>query len=115
MYNLRQEALQFHPKGRGNGYLIEVSGERIYIAGDTEGIPEMTQLKNIDRAFIPMNLPYTMPVDAAAEAVIAFAPRKVYPYHFRGKSGLSDTAAFRRIIGESNVDTELVALDWYSE
>ncbi|MEP0213274.1 MAG: MBL fold metallo-hydrolase, partial [Cellulophaga sp.] len=62
MYNLREEAIKFHSKGRGNGYLLEKNGERIYFSGDTEDIPEMRALQNIDKAFICMNLPYTMTV-----------------------------------------------------
>ena len=113
MYNLREEALKFHTKGRGNGYVLTVAGERIYIAGDTEDIPEMRALQNIDRAFVPMNLPYTMPVAAAADAVLAFAPRIVYPYHFRGKGGLSDTAQFRALVEGATDDVRVVGLSWY--
>ena len=115
MYNLREEALQFHPKGRGNGYVIALGGERLYIAGDTEDIPEMRALEGIDRAFVPMNLPYTMPVDAAASAVADFSPRVVYPYHYRGKGGLSDTAQFRALLAESNPAVQVVGLDWYPD
>ncbi len=112
MYNLREEALQFHPKGRGNGYVIALGGERIYIAGDTEDIPEMRGLTNIDKAFVPMNLPYTMPVEAAADAVLAFAPAQVYPYHYRGTEGLSDVEAFAKTVGAGG-KTEVVLFDWY--
>ncbi|HKJ49602.1 MAG TPA: MBL fold metallo-hydrolase, partial [Christiangramia sp.] len=84
MYNLREEAKQFHTKGRGNGYVITLAEERIYISGDTEDIPEMRQLKNIDKAFICMNLPWTMTVESAADAVLEFKPKVVYPYHYRG-------------------------------
>lgn len=115
MYNLREEALKFHTKGRGNGYVLTMAGERIYIAGDTEDIEEMRQLKNIDRAFVCMNLPYTMPVDAAADAVVAFAPATVYPYHFRGTDGLSDTAQFRAVVEASNRPISVIGLDWYPE
>ncbi len=69
MYNLREEALKFHTKGRGNGYVLAINNERIYISGDTEDIPEMRNLKNIDKAFVCMNLPYTMTVKSAASAV----------------------------------------------
>ncbi len=112
MYNLREEALQFHTKGRGNGYVVTLGGERIYIAGDTEDIPEMRSLTNIDKAFIPMNLPYTMPVDAAAAAVLAFDPVQVYPYHYRGTEGKSDVTAFAKTVGAGG-KTEVVQLDWY--
>ncbi len=115
MYNLREEAKQFHPKGRGNGYLLEKDGQRLYIAGDTEDIPEMRNLEDIDMALIPMNLPYTMPVEKAADAVLEFAPKKVYPYHFRGKDGKSDVEMFRQLVNEGNKDIEVILANWYPE
>ena len=115
MYNLREEALQFHPKGRGNGYVLEMNGQRLYVAGDTEDIPEMRSLENIDIALVPMNLPYTMPVDAAADAVIEFAPEKVYPYHFRGQDGKADVDRFKQLVNEGNKDVEVVMANWYPE
>ena len=115
MYNLREEAKDFHVKGRGNGYLLSLGGERIYISGDTEDIAEMRELKGIDRAFVCMNLPYTMPVEAAADAVIEFGPRVVYPYHYRGKGGLSDTARFRELVEASSKSIEVVGLNWYGD
>lgn len=113
MYNLREEALQFHVKGRGNGYVIERSGERVYISGDTEDIPEMRSLQNIDKAFVCMNLPYTMTVESAADAVIDFAPKEVFPYHYRGTEGLSDIGKFQQIVNEKNADIKVTLLDWY--
>ena len=114
MYNLREEALRFHPKGRGNGYVLDgFGGERIYIAGDTEDIPEMRQLGGIDRAFVPMNLPYTMPVEAAADAVVAFRPAIVHPYHYRGEGGLSDVGAFAKTVDSAGVGVEVAQLEWY--
>lgn len=113
MYNLREEAKQFHPKGRGNGYLLEKNGQRLYIAGDTEDIPEMRNLKNIDIALVSMNLPYTMTVEKAAEAVLEFAPKKVYPYHFRGKDGKADVQKFKQLVNEGNKDIEVVLANWY--
>ncbi|MHA6280239.1 MBL fold metallo-hydrolase [Salinimicrobium sp. CAU 1759] len=115
MYNLREEAKQFHPKGRGNGYVLENNDQRLYIAGDTEDIPEMRNLENIDIALVPMNLPYTMPVDAAADAVIEFAPDKVYPYHFRGKDGKADVERFKQLVNEGNKQVEVVMANWYPE
>lgn len=115
MYNLREEAKKFHTKGRGNGYVIEKDGMRVYFSGDTEDIPEMRNLKNIDKAFICMNLPYTMTVEKAAEAVIAFAPKQVYPYHYRGGGGLSDVANFKAIVNKANPSIEVVQLNWYPE
>jgi L-ascorbate metabolism protein UlaG (beta-lactamase superfamily) len=72
----------FHPKGQGNGYVVNFGETRVYIAGDTENIPEMKELKKIDIAFLPMNLPYTMTPEMAADAVKAFEPKIVYPYHY---------------------------------
>ena len=113
MYNLREEALKFHPKGRGNGYLLTINGERVYISGDTEDIPEMRNLKNIDKAFVCMNLPYTMPVEPAADAVLEFKPNTVYPYHYRGTEGLSDVNKFKTLVNEGNKSIEVQLLDWY--
>ncbi len=113
MYNLRDEALKFHTKGRGNGYIITLNGERIYISGDTEDIPEMRNLKNIDRAFICMNLPYTMTPESAASAVLDFSPKKVYPYHYRGTTGFSSTSNFEKIITSKNKNIEVIRLNWY--
>ena len=113
MYNLREEALKFHQKGRGNGYVLTVDGERVYFSGDTEDIPEMRNLENIDKAYVCMNLPYTMTVDSAADAVLAFKPKKVYPYHYRGTGGLSDVAKFKKIVNEGDENIEVVQLNWY--
>ncbi len=113
MYNLRPEALKFHEKGRGNGYVLEKNGKRVYISGDTEDIPEMRNLKNIDIAFVCMNLPYTMTVEKAAEAVLAFKPKTVYPYHYRGENGLSDVAKFKFLVEAGNPDIKVTQLDWY--
>lgn len=115
MYNLREEALKFHPKGRGNGYVIEKDGKRVYISGDTEDIPEMRALKNIDIAFVCMNLPYTMTEIKAAQAVVDFQPAVVYPYHYRGADGLSDVNKFKSYIMKSSVGTKIAVeqLDWY--
>jgi len=113
MYNLRTEALQFHSKGRGNGYVLNIDGQRIYISGDTEDIPEMRSLKDIDLAFVCMNLPYTMTVESAASAVLEFKPKKVYPYHYRGTDGFSDVDKFKQLINEGDSSIEVVQLDWY--
>ncbi len=83
-YNIlhkRSDGTPFHPKGDGNGYIITVGDKRVYIAGDTENTPEMKQLKAIDVAFLPMNLPYTMDPGQAADAAKAFRPKILYPYH----------------------------------
>lgn len=113
MYNLRKEALKFHPKGRGNGYILTIDNERIYFSGDTEDIPEMRNIKNIDKAFVCMNLPYTMIIESAADGVLAFKPKKVYPYHYRGTEGLSDVEKFKTIVNEKNSDIEVIQLNWY--
>ncbi len=78
-YNITQK---FHPKGVGNGYILNFDKTRVYVAGDTENIPEMKQLKNIDIAFLPMNLPYTMTPEMVADAAKAFGPKILYPYHY---------------------------------
>ncbi|WP_316014776.1 MBL fold metallo-hydrolase [Roseobacter sp. HKCCA0434] len=106
-YNITEDRLQYHPQGRDNGYVLTVDGLRVYIAGDTENVPEMAHLEEIDIAFLPMNLPYTMDVAQAADAVAMINPRVVYPYHYRG----SDIDAFTRMVG---ADAEVRRGDWYS-
>ena len=113
MYNLREEALKFHTKYRGNGYVITMGDQRIYISGDTEDIPEMRQLQNIDKAFVCMNLPYTMTVESAASAVLEFKPKTVYPYHYRGTDGLSDVSKFKKIVSAANTKIDVRLLNWY--
>jgi len=84
-YNIvhkRSNGMPFHPKGRGNGYVITMGHKRVYVAGDTENIPEMKRLKDIDIAFLPMNVPYTMTPEMAANAAEAFKPKILYPYHY---------------------------------
>jgi L-ascorbate metabolism protein UlaG (beta-lactamase superfamily) len=98
-YNTTEERLNFHPKGRDNGYVLDIAGTRVYISGDTEDIPEMRALENIDIAFVCMNLPFTMGAEAAASAVAEFAPTYVYPYHYRGRdNGTQDPAAFAEML-----------------
>jgi len=112
MYNLTEERLRFHEKGRGNGYVITVNKKRIYISGDTEDITEMRALKNIDFAFICMNLPYTMDIDQAASAVLEMKPEVVFPYHYRGTDGFSDIEKFKQLV-EKNKTVEVRLLNWY--
>ncbi len=81
-YNTTHDHLQFHPKGRDNGYVLNLDGLRIYIAGDTEDIPEMANLKDIDIAFLPCNQPYTMTPEQLAKAAKMFKPKVLYPYHY---------------------------------
>ncbi len=80
--NKRDNGEPYHPKGGGNGYVFTFGDKRIYVAGDTENIPEMKDLKNIDIAFLPMNLPYTMTPEMAADAAKMIQPRILYPYHY---------------------------------
>lgn len=111
MYNLTRGPAPgqlYHTKGRGNGYVLSYGGKRIYFSGDTENIPEMRALKNIDIAFVCMNLPYTMPPDEAAEAVKAFHPKVVYPYHYKG----SDLSVFQKDLQGTGIKVEIV--DWYA-
>jgi len=82
LINKRSDGLPFHAKGNGNGYVISFGGKRIYVAGDTENIPEMSKLKNIDIAFLPMNLPYTMTPRMVADGAKSFMPSVLYPYHY---------------------------------
>jgi L-ascorbate metabolism protein UlaG (beta-lactamase superfamily) len=113
MYNLPESPMAMHTKGRGNGYVLTIGGKNVYLSGDTQGIPEMRSLKNIDVAFVCMNLPYTMDVPEAADAVLAFAPKIVYPYHYRGKNGLSDVDAFKKLVDAGNKGIEVRLRNWY--
>lgn len=107
-YNTTPERRQFHAKGRGNGYVLNLGDKRIYISGDTEDIPELRALKDIDAAFICMNLPYTMTVEQAADAVREFKPKIAYPYHSRG----SDLEKFKQLVGTGRgIDVRI--LKWY--
>ena len=104
----------FHPQGQFNGYVLDLGGERVYVSGDTEGVPAMRQLDSINVAFVCMNLPYTMDVNQAADAVLAFAPDVIYPYHYRNQDGsFSDVEEFQRIVKAGNGDIEVRLEDWY--
>ncbi|HWB95174.1 MAG TPA: MBL fold metallo-hydrolase [Bryobacteraceae bacterium] len=112
MYNLTrgpQPGKFFHDKGRGNGYVLTFGGKRFYFSGDTEGTPEMRALQHIDVAFVCMNVPYTMTPQEAADAVRAFHPKIVYPYHYRN----SDTQAFATALEGSGIEVRL--RNWYSQ
>ena len=115
MYNIPESTESFHTKGRGNGYVLDREGVRVYVAGDTAGIPEMRALERIDIAFVPMNLPYTMGVEEAAGAVLDFKPKHVYPYHYRGPDGLADVEKFKQLVNAGDPAIEVVLLDWYLE
>ncbi len=115
MYNLPEAADSRHPKGRGNGYILTIGGKNIYISGDTEDIPEMRALKGIDVAFVCMNLPYTMDVNQAAQGVLAFKPKIVYAYHYRGQDGLSDVEVFKKAVNEGDPKIDVRLKDWYAK
>ena len=111
-YNITEERKNFHPEGRDNGYVLSFEGFRVYISGDTEDVPEMRALENIDLAFVCMNLPFTMDASAAASAVSEFAPSYVYPYHYRGRDGgTQDPEEFAKMISG---DTEVRMGGWYA-
>jgi len=113
MYNMTrgpQPGQYFHDKGRGNGYVLTYGGKRFYISGDTEAIPEMKALKNIDVAFICMNVPYTMTPEEAADAVKAFQPKVVIPYHYRGNPA-TDLNVFKNALNGTKIEVRL--LEWY--
>lgn len=104
-YNIvhkRDNGQPYHPKGIGNGYVLTFADKRLYIAGDTENIPEMSLLKRIDIAFLPMNLPYTMTPEMVAAAARSFRPKVLYPYHF----GETDTALLVTLL-KGNQDIEV--------
>ncbi len=99
-YNLvhkREGGDPYHPQGAGNGYVIAFGGKRLYVAGDTENTPEMKKLKNIDIAFLPMNLPYTMTPEMVTDAAKSFKPKVLYPYHF----GKTDTSELLRLMKDT--------------
>lgn len=106
-YNTSADKQQFHPKGRDNGYVVTFGDKKIYVAGDTENSPEMAALTSIDIAFLPMNQPYTMTPVQAADAVKAFKPRTVYPYHYKG----TDPQRFADLVGSA---AEVRLRDWYA-
>jgi len=102
--NLRDGGQPYHPKGRGNGYVITVGKLRVYVAGDTENTPEMKALKNIDIAFLPMNLPYTMTPAMVADAAKAFRPKILYPYHY-GNTDVGELTALMK--GDNGIEVRI--------
>ncbi len=102
LVHMRSEGVPFHPKGIGNGYVITFGDKRVYVAGDTENIPEMKKLANIDCAFLPMNLPYTMNPEMVADAAKAFKPKILYPYHY----GDTDTSNLEQLMKDTQ-DVEI--------
>lgn len=108
-YNLKrgpEAGKLYHDKGRGNGYVLTLGSRRFYFSGDTECVPEMKQLTDIDVAFVCMNLPYTMTPEEAAVCVNAFKPKVVYPYHYRG----SDLNAFKSAVNAPGVKVTILDL-----
>jgi L-ascorbate metabolism protein UlaG (beta-lactamase superfamily) len=101
--NVRAPGQPFHPKGIGNGYVLTIGDKKFYIAGDTENIPEMKELKNIDVAFLPMNLPYTMTPEMVADAANSFKPKILYPYHF----GDTDTSQIVKLLKDSGIEVRI--------
>ena len=102
-YNYSEGRTQFHPKGRDNGYILTIDGLRIYIAGDTEDIPEMAEIKDIDIAFLPCNQPYTMTIDQLVKAAKTIKPKVLFPYHY------SETPIQQAILklGGSGIDVRI--------
>jgi L-ascorbate metabolism protein UlaG (beta-lactamase superfamily) len=106
-YNLvhtRSPGVPYHPKGRGNGYIVTFASKRVYIAGDTENTPEMKALKNIYAAFLPMNLPFTMTPEMVAVAAKALRPKILYPYHY-GDTDVRKLVALLK--GEKGIDVRI--------
>ena len=115
MYNLPEDETSRHTKGRGNGYILTMGGKKVYFSGDTEDIPEMRALTGIDMAFVCMNLPYTMDINQAADAVLDFKPAMIYPYHYRGTDGLADVAEFKKMVNDGNSQIEVRLKNWYPQ
>jgi L-ascorbate metabolism protein UlaG (beta-lactamase superfamily) len=101
--NERAPGQPFHPKGAGVGYILTIGDKRFYIAGDTENIPEMKNLKNIDVAFLPMNLPYTMTPEMVAAAAKSFNPKILYPYHFTD----TKTSLIVELLKNTNIEVRI--------
>jgi L-ascorbate metabolism protein UlaG (beta-lactamase superfamily) len=102
-----------HTKGEGNSYILTLGDKRLFMSGDTEDVPEMRALTNIDVAFLAMNVPFTMNVTQAATAVREFQPKVIYPYHYRNQDGtFADFNDFKNQVG-SDLDIEVRIRDWY--
>lgn len=102
-YNISENKLQFHPKGRDNGYVLTVNGFRIYVGGDLENIPELENIKDIDVAFLPCNLPYTMTPEQLAKAAAMIKPKVLFPYHY----GETDTKKIQKALDGSGIDVRI--------
>jgi len=101
--HMRSPGTPFHPKGVGNGYVINFADLRVYVAGDTENIPEMKELHDIDVTFLPMNLPYTMTPEMVVDAAGMFHPKVLYPYHF----GDTDTSVLEKLLSDSDIEVRI--------
>ena len=102
-YNSTEGRQQFHPKGRDNGYILTLDGLRIYIAGDTEDIPELSSVKDIDIAFLPCNQPYTMTTDQLVKAAKIVKPKVLFPYHY----GQTDVSVLPSQLKDVGIDVRL--------
>ncbi len=102
----------YHPKGAGNGYVVTVGGRRIFISGDTDNLPEIRALTNIDVAFVCMVVPYTMNMTDAVKCVRTFQPRVIYPYHYHADSTTTDVSSFKRQVG-TDLGIEVRLRKWY--
>lgn len=102
-YNYSEEKLGFHPEGRDNGYVLDLDGFKVYIGGDTEDIPEMSAVKDIDVAFLPCNLPYTMTPEQCANAARMISPKVLYPYHY----GDTDIERVVELLKDSSVEVRI--------
>ena len=102
-YNTTERHLQFHPKGRGNGFVITLDGLKVYIAGDTEDIPEMANLNDIDIAFLPCNQPYTMTVEQLTNAARMFKPKVLFPYHY----GQTDVSGIPSLLDADGIEVRI--------
>jgi len=105
--HMRSENNPYHPKGQGNGYVLTLGNRRLYIAGDTEDIPEMKHLQNIDWAFLPMNLPYTMSPEMTAHAAKMIQPKILYPYHF----GDTDPQKLVKLLSDTEIDVRIRSME----
>lgn len=109
MYNLPESEHAYYTKGRGNGYVVGIAGKNIYISGETDAIPEMRELKNIDIAFVCMNRPNTMNLSEAARGVLDFKPSIVYPYDYLGQ----DVTEFKTLVNEVDKNIDVRLRNWY--
>ena len=101
--HMRSSGKPYHPRGVGNGYVIIFGDKKVYVAGDTENTPEMKNMKDIDVAFLPMNVPYTMTPEMVADAAKAFKPGILYPYHY----GKTDTSIIQKLLEGTGIEVRI--------